>query len=84
MATITVFCSSSPRTPAVYLDAAAAVGRGLALAGHDLVTGAGKDGCMGAVTDACLAAGGRARGVILRRFVDDGLQHPQLQEMLVV
>ena len=39
---------------------------------------------MGAVTDACLAAGGRAKGVILRKFLEQGLQHPELEEMLVV
>jgi uncharacterized protein (TIGR00730 family) len=84
VAAITVFCSSSPRTPSVYLEDAAAVGRSLAACGHLLVTGAGNTGCMGAVTDACLAAGGRARGVILQKFVDEGLHHPELEEMLVV
>ncbi|MHC5067344.1 MAG: LOG family protein [Planctomycetota bacterium] len=83
MAVITVFCSSSPRTPVRYLAEAAACGRLLAEAGHEVVTGAGNSGCMGAVIDACLAAGGRARGVILRKFLDEGLHHGELVEMAV-
>ena len=83
MPTVTVFCSSSPRTPRVYLEDAARVGRLLAEAGCDVVTGAGGTGCMQAVIDACLAAGGRARGVILRKFLEDGAQHPELAEMVV-
>jgi len=83
MPTITVFCSSSPRTPQVYLAAAAEIGRLLAEAGCQVVTGAGHSGCMGAVTDACIAAGGRAKGVILREFLEQGLEHPELEEMVV-
>jgi uncharacterized protein (TIGR00730 family) len=83
MPTVTVFCSSSPRTPRVYLDDAAAVGKLLAEAGCEVVTGAGGTGCMQAVIDACLGAGGRARGVILRRFLEDGVEHPELTEMVV-
>lgn len=82
-ATVTVFCSSSPRTPEVYLEDAATVGRLLAEAGCEVVTGAGRTGCMQAVIDACLAAGGKARGVILRKFLDDGADHPELVEMAV-
>jgi uncharacterized protein (TIGR00730 family) len=38
---------------------------------------------MGACADACLAAGGRVRGVILRQFAEQGLQHPALAEVAV-
>jgi uncharacterized protein (TIGR00730 family) len=38
---------------------------------------------MGALTDGCLAAGGTVRGVILRLFADQGLQHPHLLEVAV-
>jgi len=46
-----------------------------------VVNGAGKDGCMGAVNDGCLGGGGRVRGVILRRFFDQGLLHPRLADI---
>lgn len=80
---VTVYGSSSPRTPLAYLTAARELGRLVAEQGWTLVNGAGKDGCMGALTDGCLAAGGTVRGVILRRFADEGLQHPALAEVLV-
>lgn len=83
MRIVTVFCSSSPRTPRLYLDDASRVGRLLAEAGCVVVTGAGGTGSMQAVSDACIAAGGTARGVILRKFLEDGLQHPELTEMVV-
>jgi uncharacterized protein (TIGR00730 family) len=83
MPTVTVYGSSSPRTPAAYLAVAARVGRLVAGRGWTLVTGAGKEGCMGACADACLAAGGQVRGVILRRFAEQGLQHPSLAEVAV-
>lgn len=80
---ITVYGSSSPRTPAAYLAAARELGRLVAERGWLMVNGAGKDGCMGALTDACMAAGGTVQGVILRRFAQEGLQHPGLSEVLV-
>jgi hypothetical protein len=75
---VTVFGSSSPRTPAPYLAAAGELGRLLATAGARIRNGAGKDGCMGACTDAALAAGGQVDGVILRRFAEEGHGHPAL------
>jgi len=77
---VTVYGSSSPRTPAAYLAAARELGVACAGRGWTVVNGAGKDGCMGALTDACRAAGGTVRGVILRKFVDEGLLHPTLTE----
>lgn len=80
---ITVFGSSSPRTPLAYRQAAAAIGAGIAQQGWILRNGAGADGCMGASTDAALAAGGRVQGVNLQYFVDQGFVHPQLHDMRV-
>lgn len=80
---VTLYGSSSPRTPAPYLAAAAQFGRLAAARGWRLRTGGGKDGCMGAATDAALAAGGAVEGVILRQFVDMGLAHPRLAAMAV-
>lgn len=80
---LTVFGSSSPRTPVAYLAAAAELGGGIAARGWVLRNGAGADGCMGAMTDAALAAGGRVEGVNLRTFVDQGFIHPRLEEVRI-
>jgi uncharacterized protein (TIGR00730 family) len=80
---ITVYGSSSARTPAPWLAAARDLGARIAGAGHVLTTGAGRDGCMGAVVDGALAAGGSVRGVILRRFIADGALHPAIPGTLV-
>jgi uncharacterized protein (TIGR00730 family) len=80
---LTVFGSSSPRTPTAYLDAAAELGRLAVHAGWRLRTGAGKDGCMGACADAAIAAGGSVDGVILRLFLDQGLAHAGLASLAV-
>ena len=80
---VCVYASSSERTPQKYLDQAAELGRLLAELGVILVNGAGRTGCMGALNDACLAAGGRVEGVILRKFLDEDLGHQHLQELIV-
>lgn len=80
---LTVFGSSSPRTPPAYLAAAAELGRLAVAAGWRLRTGAGKDGCMGACADAAIAAGGAVDGVILRLFLDQGLAHGGLASLAV-
>ncbi|TVR44058.1 MAG: TIGR00730 family Rossman fold protein [Planctomycetota bacterium] len=81
---ITVFASSSPRTPAAYCAAAAELGRGIAEAGWILRNGAGADGGMGAMTDAALAAGGVVQGVNLQAFVDQGFLHSGLDGVRIV
>ena len=80
---LTVYGSSSPRTPERYLAAARELGRLAAAEGRRLRTGAGKDGCMGAVTDGALAAGGSVDGVILRLFHDQGLAHGRLASLAI-
>jgi len=77
---ITVYGSSSPRTPVVYLAAAYRLGELCATRGWTVVNGAGREGCMGALTDGVLSAGGQVYGVILRQFLDQGLCHPQLAQ----
>ncbi len=78
---ITVFASSSPRTPQMYLDVAATLGRLCAEEHITLVNGGGNSGCMGAMTDACLAAGGHVHGIILRKFQEENLGHDQVGQM---
>ncbi len=61
---VCVFCGASSGNSEKYARVAAELGRALVAAGHGLVFGAGGVGIMGAVSDAVLAAGGEAVGVI--------------------
>ncbi len=64
MAAVCVFCSSSGRIDASYVELAAAVGTELARRGHSLVSGGGSVSCMGAVARAARAGGAHTLGVI--------------------
>lgn len=64
MKRLCVFCGSNAGHDPAYRTAAEVVGRMLAARGIGLVYGGGNIGLMGAVADACLAAGGEAIGVI--------------------
>lgn len=68
--TVCVYCSSSDRTPSVYLDAASRLGRTLAGAGIAIVYGGSSLGSMGRMAAAALASGGNVTGV-LPRFMDE-------------
>jgi uncharacterized protein (TIGR00730 family) len=81
---ICVFCGASPGNEARYVDAARAVGEGLARRGIGVVYGGGRVGLMGAVADAALEAGGEVIGVIPQGLVDRELAHPFLSELRVV
>ena len=64
MKRICVFCGSNAGHDARYRAEAEALGRLLASRGIELVYGGGNVGLMGALADACLAAGGTVIGVI--------------------
>ena len=68
--TVCVYCSSSDRTPPVYLEATARLGRLLAEAGIGVVYGGSSLGSMGRMAASALDAGGRVTG-ILPRFMDE-------------
>jgi uncharacterized protein (TIGR00730 family) len=68
--TVCVYCSSSDRTPAIYLEAAARLGRALAGAEISVVYGGSTLGSMGRMAAAALDAGGKVTGV-LPRFMDE-------------
>jgi uncharacterized protein (TIGR00730 family) len=70
VAVICVFCASSERIPAHYVDLAAEVGAELARRGHSLVSGGGSLSCMGAVARAARAGGARTVGVIPQALRD--------------
>ncbi len=67
---VCVYCSSSNRASATYLDAAARLGRILAENGITIVYGGSSLGSMGRLAAAALEAGGKVIGV-LPRFMDE-------------
>ena len=89
MQRLCVFCGSNAGHDPAYRAVAEAVGRLLAARGIGLVYGGGNIGLMGAVADACLAAGGEAIGVIPEALMGkevDGraVDHRTLTRMEVV
>ena len=67
---ICVYCGSRTGGDPAYIQAATALGEGIAQAGWRLVYGAGDVGLMGAVANAAQAAGGDTFGVIPQHLVD--------------
>lgn len=84
MQSLCVFCGANFGTRPEYADAARAVGRLLAERRIRLVYGAGNVGLMGALADACLAAGGEVIGVIPYALVRHEVAHRGLTELRVV
>lgn len=84
MSRVCVFCGSQPGSDRRFVDAATELGRGLALAGHTLVYGGSKSGCMGALADAALADRGTVLGVIPRVLHATELRHDALTETVIV
>jgi uncharacterized protein (TIGR00730 family) len=81
---VAVFCGSNAGVRQRYLDTAREAGRELAARGVEVVYGGATIGLMGALADACLAAGGRVIGVIPRLLVDLELAHTGVTELHVV
>jgi uncharacterized protein (TIGR00730 family) len=67
---VCVYCASSGRSPAIYLEAAARLGDTLAAEGMQIVYGGSSLGSMGRMAEAALAAGGKVIGV-MPRFMDE-------------
>jgi uncharacterized protein (TIGR00730 family) len=84
LASLCVFGGSNPGRNPAYEEAAAHLGRVVALRGIELITGGGRVGLMGTVADAALDAGGRVVGVIPRDLADREIAHRGLSELLVV
>ncbi|GAB3478109.1 LOG family protein [Polaromonas eurypsychrophila] len=81
---ICVYCGSRPGAEPVFADTAHAVGTWIG--GHDgqLVYGGGRNGLMGIVADATLAAGGRVIGVIPKALVEKEWAHTGCTELHIV
>ncbi|MGI5273620.1 TIGR00730 family Rossman fold protein [Nonomuraea sp. CA-218870] len=80
---ICVFCASSRHIDDKYLRLATEVGSELARRGHTLVSGGATVSCMGAITRAARAAGGRTIGVIPRVLVDIEIADEDSDELIV-
>lgn len=80
---IAVFCASADGTDPAYRDAAAALGRALAIRNIGIVYGGAKVGLMRTVAEAALAEGGRVIGVIPTVLVDLEVAHDGLTELHV-
>ncbi len=81
---VCVYSGSSDHVPAIYVDAARAMGRAIARRGWRLVYGGGGTGLMGALADAALEAGGEVWGIIPEHFYKPGLAHMGLTHLEVV
>ncbi len=66
------------------MHAAQQLGELLAMAGATVVYGGASVGCMGALADGALRAGGKVVGVIPQRLVEREVAHPALTEQHVV
>ncbi|MFI7126326.1 TIGR00730 family Rossman fold protein [Nonomuraea sp. NPDC050153] len=80
---ICVFCASSLNIDKKYIDLAGDVGAELAERGHTLVSGGATVSCMGAITAAVRAGGGRTIGVIPQVLVDVEVADEESDELIV-
>ncbi|MEV4164194.1 TIGR00730 family Rossman fold protein [Nonomuraea dietziae] len=80
---ICVFCASSQKIDPKYVHLATEVGTEIARRGHTLVSGGATVSCMGAVTRAARAAGGRTVGVIPQVLVDIEVADTESDELVV-
>ncbi|MEV6156260.1 TIGR00730 family Rossman fold protein [Nonomuraea sp. NPDC052129] len=80
---ICVFCASSQKIDEKYLQLATEVGAELAQRGHTLVSGGATVSCMGAITAATRASGGRTIGVIPQVLVDIEVADTGSDELIV-
>ena len=79
-----VYCGSKPGTDPAFAQAAVEVGTWIGRHGGQLVYGGGRNGLMGIVADATLAAGGMVIGVIPRALVEKEWAHTGCTELHIV
>ena len=81
---VCVYCASAINVAQPYRDAAVALGRTFGSQGIDTVYGGGRNGLMGLVADAALAAGGRVIGIIPQSIAVLEVGHTELSELVTV
>ena len=82
--TVCVYSASSPQIDPIYMEAAKTLGRLLGEKGIRVVNGAGNTGLMRAVSDAAMAAGGTATGIIPHFMIKNNWCNPKLTEVVAV
>jgi len=81
---ICVYCGSKPGKEPAFAQLAAQVGTWIGAHGGQLVYGGGRNGLMGLVAEATLAAGGKVVGIIPRALVEKEWAHHGCTELHVV
>lgn len=81
---VCVYCGSKPGTDPLFADTARLAGHWIGQRGGRLVYGGGKNGLMGLVADATLAAGGQVTGIIPKALVEKEWAHTGCSELLIV
>lgn len=84
VASLCVFCGSSPGGRPEYQQAARSLGAAMARRGISLVYGGGSRGLMGDVANAVLEHGGSVVGVITRQLVDKEVAHGHIKDLRIV
>jgi hypothetical protein len=79
-----VYCGSKPGDDPAFNKAAIQVGAWIGQHGGQLVYGGGKNGLMGIVAEATMAAGGRVIGVIPRALVEKEWARTECTELHIV
>ncbi|RPD48847.1 TIGR00730 family Rossman fold protein [Paracnuella aquatica] len=79
-----VFCASKYGNNPLFTTHTTEMGRLMAEKGITMIYGGGKNGLMGCVADACMAAGGTVRGIIPTRLIEWETQHTGISELTVV
>src|SRR3954470_12359060 len=80
---VTVYCASSKRVAAQYLEAARELGQAIARQKWVLVYGGNCIGCMGIMADAARAGGGKVVGISPQLMVDKGIGDAKCDELIV-
>lgn len=81
---VSIFCASSAKVNGAYLKAASRLGQILAYEGIAANYGGGAVGLMGALADTMMKYRGSVRGIIPQFMVDQGWNHPEVEDMLIV
>ena len=84
MKRICIFCGSRGDVAPLYIDAAAALAREIAIKDIGLVYGGASVGTMAVVANAALEAGGEVIGIIPSSMKEREIAHPGLTELHVV
>lgn len=80
---VCVYCASSNKVDAVYLDAAFELGRLVARAGIELVYGGAAIGLMGAVARGVHSERGKVVGVLPKFFLQKDIKYDEVDELIV-